>query len=164
MDDIEQELLIKGLDQTSADIYMDSWTDSTKKQYNTYLEKWTVFCVEQRVHPRNPTLFQIMKFLTWLSVAKNMSYSAINSARSALSAYVSRFGSYTAGSHPEIVRHVKGLHRRNPTPAKIKITWDVNTVFILLKSWNPPDSLSLLHLTYKCVMLLALVWPNVLKL
>lgn len=79
-------------------------------------------------------LLQIMKFLTWISVVRGMSYSAINSARSALSAYVQRFGIYMTGAHPDVVRHIKGLHRKKPTPGKVKITWDVNTVFILLKS------------------------------
>lgn len=37
------------------------------------------------------------------------------------------------------------------------ITWDVNTVFIMLKRWDPLSSLSFTKLTYKCVMLLALV-------
>lgn len=98
-----------------------------------------------------------MRFLTWLLVFRTMSYSAINTASSALSAYVHRFGIFTAGSHSEITRHVKGLHCKKPTPAKIMITWDVNTVFIMLKRWDPLTALSLTKLTYKCVMLLALV-------
>lgn len=157
MDDLERQLLIKGLDVTSAEVNMGSWAPATKKQYNSYLEKWTIFCVENRVNPRKPSIIEIMRYLTWLSVSKGMSYSAINTARSALSAYVQPFGIFTAGSHPEIRRHVKGINRKNPTPARIMITWDVNTVFIMLKKWAPLSSLSLTKLTFKCVMLLALV-------
>lgn len=134
MADLEDHLTAIGLDQTSIDIYMGSWRPATKKQYNGYLEKWTCFCVENSVSPRKPTVFQIMRFLTWLVVVKKLSYSAVNSARSALSAYVHRFGFFTAGSHPEITRHMKGISNKIPPQPKPKITWDVNTVFILLKS------------------------------
>lgn len=158
MEDVRQRMLLRGLDHISVNIYMKSWSDATIKQYNSYLEKWTCYCVERKVHPGIPSLVQVMGFFTWLSLVQDLSYSAVNSARSALSAYLQDYyDNHTVGSHPEITRHIKGIYRNKPTKAKVAITWDVNTVFVLLKRWDPLDSLTLLQLTFKCVTLLALV-------
>lgn len=157
MADIEDQLIIEGLDGRSAKIYMNSWRPATIKQYNTYLEKWTVLCLGEVVHPRTPSLIEIMRFLTCLKCDQHLSYSAINSTRSALSAYVQKIGGHQVGSHPEVVRHVKGLAKMFPAKPVISTTWDVNTVFILLKTWHPPEEISLLKLSYKTVMLLVLV-------
>lgn len=156
MGDIKDQLLIEGLDKRSAQVYMGSWRPATIRQYDTYLEKWTIFCVENAIHPRIPSLIDIMKFLTWLSCKLNMSYS-VNSARSALSAYAQNIGGHPVGSHPEIVRHIKGFAKSKPPKAKLATTWDVNTVFILIKNWHPLSELSILQLTFKTVMLLVLV-------
>lgn len=157
MGDIRRTLIIKGFDELSADIYMSSWAKGTLKQYNVYLKHWTEYCVVFRVHPRSPKLIEVMKFLTWLSKVKKLSYSAVNSARSALSSYVKRFGVFTVGAHPEVTRHIKGIHRTNPPKAKLRVTWEVNTVFRMLKQWEPLEDLSFKKLTFKTLMLLALV-------
>lgn len=136
---------------------MGSWSKATIKQYNSYLEKWSVYCVENQEHCGNPELIQVMGFFTWLSLDKDMSYSAVNSARSALSAYLDFYDEHTVGSHPQISRHIKGIYKNKLSKARMSVTWDVNTVFILLKKWDPLHSLTVMQLTFKCVMLLALV-------
>lgn len=157
MADIKEQLLVEGLDKKSANIYMGSWRPATLKQYDSYLEKWSIFCVENVIHPRLPSLIDVMKFLTWLSCDLDLSYSAVNSARSALSAYAQKIGGHPVGSHPEIVRHVKGISKSKPPKARVNTTWDVNTVFVLLKKWHPLADLSIQQLTFKTVMLLVLV-------
>lgn len=52
MDDLEQELLVEGLD--SAPLH--GFLEATIKQYNSYLEKWMVFFVENQVSPRKPKI------------------------------------------------------------------------------------------------------------
>lgn len=106
-----------------------------------------MFCVEETVHPRTPSLIDIMRFLTHVSCDQHLSYSAVNSARSALSAYAQKIGGFHVGSHPEIIRHVKGLAKMNPVKSKLSTTWDVNTVFLLLNTWHPLNEISILKLT-----------------
>ena len=52
---------------------------------------------------------------------------------------------------------MKGLHNLNPPRPRYTHTWDVSIVLRLLKSYSPNESLSLETLTFKLVMLVALV-------
>ena len=73
---------------------MSSWKKGTTKQYDVYFDKWTRFCVEQKVHPIEPTIIQVMEFCTHL-FEKGLAYSTINTARCALSAYVHKIERHT---------------------------------------------------------------------
>ena len=87
-----------------------------------------------------------------------MSYSAINSARSALSAAVELSDSaLSIGEHPLIRRLVKGTYQRRPPLPRYNSTWDVCKVLDLLKTWSPSSELTLRLLTLKLVMLCMLV-------
>lgn len=116
-----------------------------------------MFCGDYVAHPRVPSLIYIIKFWTWISCELNLSYSAVNSARSALSAYAQKIGGFPLGSHSEIVRHVKRIFQTKPTVPKKTSTLDVNTVFVLLKTCHPLSSLTVLQLTFKTVILLVFV-------
>ncbi|CAB4017117.1 Transposon Tf2-6 poly [Paramuricea clavata] len=69
---------------TAKDVIMASWRESTKKQYRTYLTRWEQFCAERNINWSNATVEQGIDFLANLFEQK-LSYSAINTARSALS-------------------------------------------------------------------------------
>lgn len=153
MGDIRKTVIIRGFDEQSADIYMYSWAKATIKQYNVYLKHWTEFYILFKVHPRSPKLIEVLKFLTWFSKEKKISYSAVNSARSALYLCKKRFGVFTVGSHPEVTRHIKGIHRTNLPKVKLRITWEVNTVCRMLKQWEPLEDLSFKKLKFKTLML-----------
>lgn len=87
---------------------------------------------------------------------KGHSYSSINVARSTLSALGITVESYTAGTHPLVVRLLKGVYNvRTPKPRYSQI-WDVNTVLLYLRKLSPVKRLSLKDLTLKLVMLLCL--------
>ena len=82
------------------------------------------------------------------------SYSAINTARSALSAAVDLADSpYTVGTHPLIKRLVKVAFRSRPPIPRYQSIWDVSKVLDLLKTWRPAKKLTLKLLTLKLVML-----------
>ena len=85
------------------------------------------------------------------------SYSAINSARSALSAVGLVMDGFAAGAHPLVVRFMKGVYNLNPPQARYADTWDVSVVLNYLKTLSPDSELTLKMLTLKLVMLLALV-------
>lgn len=55
-----------------------------KKQYNTYLTKWTLYCQQRGQNPYSPNVPQVVDFLVSLYDA-GLGHSAINTARSAIS-------------------------------------------------------------------------------
>ena len=61
------------------------------------------------------------------------------------------------GSHPLVIRLVKGAYNMKPPQSRYSETWDVSLVLTYLKTLTPDDELSLKVLTLKLVMLIALV-------
>ena len=60
------------------------------------------------------------------------SYSAINSARCALSAYLPLLNGYSVGCHPVICKVVKGVFEKRPSLPKYRDTSDVRQCFVTL--------------------------------
>lgn len=88
---------------------------------------------------------------------KGLSYSTINTARSALSTVVEMNHGCSIGTHPLVSRFVKGVYQsRTPTP-KYSHIWDVSKVLGYLGTLYPNKEISLKNLTLKLVMLLLLV-------
>lgn len=84
-------------------------------------------------------------------------YSAINTARSALSTILVDKHGITIGQYASVKRLLKGVFElRTPMP-KYDAIWDVDIVLDYLRIFFPPSDLPLSHLTYKVAMLLALV-------
>ena len=98
----------------------------------------------------------VVNFLAHL-YTKGASHSAINSARSALSAYLPSINGVTVGNHPDVCRLVKGVFESRPSLPKYTDTWDVNTVLRYLDGLGPVEKVSLKDLTLRTCMLLALV-------
>ena len=101
----------------------------------------------------------VLDFLHTLFV-QDLSYSTINTARSALNCYLMDTNldnsTYTVSTHPCVNRYMKGVfNSRTPTP-KYSDIWDVNIVLDFIKQWYPLSGLSLKFVTYKLVILLAL--------
>ena len=135
---------------------MDSWRPSTKKLYTTYLNKWSVFCLERDIQILSPTLPQVCKFLRLLA-EQGLGYATVNTARSALSAVLPLIDGLTVGNHPIVCRLLKGIYERNPPKPRYEEFWDVNAVFKLFISWGKNSTLSLKYLTMKLAVLLLLV-------
>ena len=87
-----------------------------------------------------------------------MSYSATDSARSAISAGVELLDSaLSIGKHPLIRRFLKGTYQSRLLLPRYNSTWDVCKVLDLMKLWSPSSELNLQLLTLKLVMLCMLV-------
>ena len=86
-----------------------------------------------------------------------LSYSAINSARSALSAFGIIHDGISVGSHPVVIRFMKGIYNLRPPMPKYVKTWDVSLVLKQLRAMSPVKFLSLKNLTLKLAMLLCLI-------
>ena len=86
-----------------------------------------------------------------------LKYSALNTARSALSSFVLLSTGQSFGSHHLVIRFLRAVYNDRPSLPRYKEIWNVDVVLNLLRKWSPVKYLSLKQLTYKLVMLCALV-------
>ena len=102
-----------------------------------------------------PLLNDALNFLFTL-YNTGVSYSTLNTARSAISTIAKIEGS-DFGTNPVVARFMKSVFETYlPTP-KYNSIWDVSTVFKHLTKYYPNDTVSLKDLTLKVLMLLLLV-------
>ena len=154
---IYKPLQERGLRQDTINIISASWRTSTKKQYSSYIKRWINFCQEKGTNHLVADVNCVLEFLGDLFNKEQLSYSAINTARSALSSFlVLTDATFTVGNHPLISRLLKGSFHLRPPKPRYDATWDVNIVFNYLRKMSPVTRLSLKQLTLKVCMLLAL--------
>ena len=84
---------------------------------------------------------------------ENLSYSTLNSVRSALSFFLS--DRLPLGDDESISRLFRFFFRQRPSLPRYLVSWDVNVLLQLLISWHPSSVLSLKKLTLKTVSLVA---------
>ena len=130
-----------------------SWRQTTLNSYYVYINKWIAFCERKNFNPKERHLIQGLDFLRHL-LKNNHSYSALNTARSALS---NIFDGPPFGEDPLVIRFMKSAYTINPAIPKYHNTWDVAVVLKFLEKWSPSRFLSRKQLTFKLVTLLALV-------
>ena len=145
-----------GLPANTTDILFDSWRNSTKQQYGTYLKKWVQFCDKKQTNPFETSVNLTLEFLTELFL-RGLGYSAINTARSALSSILDTGKDKLIGTHPLICRFMKGVYNKRPSFPRYQLTWDVDVVLAFLCTYSPVYTLTLKKLTLKFVMLLSLL-------
>ena len=149
-----------GLSNSAVSIIMNSWRASTKKQYQVYYNKWIHYCDSNDLDIHSVSVNQVLEFLTFL-FQKESSYSALNTARSALSSIITLTDTnYTVSNHRVIERFMKGSFNYRPSlPSLPRYTciWDTSVVLKYLKSLAPTDKVGLKLLTHKLVMLFALL-------
>lgn len=146
----------QGLSDVATDLVMASWRPATHKSYNNYISKWIVYANANSISVHFPNISQVVNFLAHL-FQSGLSFSTINSARSALSAFLPRLEGFQVGSHPLVVRLMKGVFEKRPALPKYAVTWDVGKVLRYLASLPASSDLSFKLLTYRLVMLLCLL-------
>lgn len=146
----------KGLSDRTVQIIAASWRASTKNQYYVFIRKWKQFCSNKSINYMQATPERVLEFLTDLYFVHGASYSSLNTARSALAAFLILDGPYSVGSHPLISRFLKGAFQLRPPKPRYSQIWDVKIVLNYLRKWSPANCLSLKQLTLKLVMLMAL--------
>ena len=147
----------KGFSEKATNIVLQSWRQSSQKQYDVHIKKWLLFCTQRQVDPVRPNISVAVEFLTTLYEG-GLSYSSINTARCALSAILDTPDSVlpTFGEHPDVKRFMKGIFQSRPPLPRYTKTWDVNTVLQYIGSLGDSQDLTLKDLTLKLVMLVAL--------
>ena len=69
---------------TTNSILVASLRETKRKKYNPYQQKWHIYCQEKNINPATPNITNVVDFLSNL-YDQSLSYSAINSAKSAFS-------------------------------------------------------------------------------
>lgn len=92
---------------------MHSWRDPTKRQYWSNIQKWLHLCVEKHVNPMSPSVSVVLDYLAGHFHA-GIGYSGLNTARSALSSFVTIKGHGQIGKHNRPYRGII-LHGMCPT-------------------------------------------------
>ena len=146
----------QGISQSATKLLLASWRGGTKKQFDVYIKKWTKFCAERETDQFLPLVVDVLDFLTEL-YEKGFTYSAINTARSALSSFVQLDDGSSIGKNPLISRLLKGVFQSRAPKPKYTEVWDVQIVLSYLKTLHPVELLSLKDLSFKFLMLLLLV-------
>lgn len=133
-----------------------AWRESTRNVYTVYLKKWATFCIEKGYDMYDPENTNIMDFL-FSMIKKGASYSAINTARCALSAVLPWREGRSVGCNEFICLLVKAAGNFNPPKPRYSEFWDVNLVFNLFRHWGRNSLLSTYRLTVKVTVLLLLL-------
>lgn len=132
------------------DIIEASWREGARKQYATYIRQWTEFCELHGLNKFQADVKSVIEFLTEQFCVRNLRYSAMNTARSALSSFVVLNNTlHTISTHPILKRFMRGVFNKRPPQARYKQVWDVRIVLNYLRNICPARSLDLKSLTLK---------------
>lgn len=152
---ISKQLNKRGIDGQNEEIILASWRKNTKKQYNSYLKKFSNYCDKHKLDPFKADLKTVLDFLTSM-FNEGLGYNSLNSARSALSTILT-IDNKPAGSHPVVVRYMKGILEMRPPVPRYCETWDVNLVLEYFTKLGENEDLSLSMLTKKVASLLLIL-------
>ena len=152
---IREQFKNKGLSTKATEVLEAPWRTGTRKQYEGYLAKWRQYCGERNIDPFAPTVEEGINFLAGL-FKQGLGYSALNTARSALSSIIILPSNAAFGTHSVVCRFLKRVFEIRPFLPRYRKIWDVCMVLDYLKTLQVPDMLTLKMLTLKVTMILAL--------
>ena len=132
-----------------------SWRTSTERTYGTYWRRWLAWTTDNDLPALSSVLENVLDFLASLMTA-GLSWQYISGARSTLSLTLPPVEGFKIGDHPTVCRLVKGAFKLNPPIKPLAPQWSINRVLRHLDSWEPNEQLSLMDLTMKTILLLAL--------
>ena len=152
---IREQFENRGFSTTATEILESTWRAGTRKQYEGYLGRWRQYCGQRNINPFSPTVEEGINFLAEL-FEKGLGYSALNTARSALSSIIT-LSSNSFGTHPLVCRFLKGVFESRPSLPRHNIIWDVRIVLDYFKTFETAETLTLKMLTLKLTMILDLI-------
>jgi hypothetical protein len=152
---IRQSFQSRGLSNDVIEIIMQTWRESTRKQYWSYIQNWLCFCAERQINSMSPTVNSVLEFLARL-FHSGIGYSGLNTARSALSTFISIDGVVSLGKHVLVKRFMRGIFIMKPSLSRYNFTWNVSDLLKYLAKLEN-DKLILKQLTFKLSALLALI-------
>ena len=110
---IRSSIMQTDVSSKTADIIMQSWSKGSIKQYSTSLRTWSVLCGKWNINSYDPPVTRVLDYLTSL-FERGLSYDAINTAKSAISAITSPRNGVSLGCQPLISTFMKGIFKSRP--------------------------------------------------
>ena len=101
---------LQGFSERAIDIMCASWTKGSADQYRYYLKRWYNFCFGEEINPVSAATKEVLQFLTFL-FDNGEGYSAINTARSALSTIIEDIHGVPIGRATAVRRFMKGVFK-----------------------------------------------------
>lgn len=142
------------MSESTTAILKASKSDGTWQQYEVAFRKWNAFCQEKLWSMWEPNIEHVLYYLTHLYEA-GLSYSTINSNRSALSHLFGEVQGTSVGEHKLIVNFMKGVSKLRPAAPRYSVTWNPDLVLSYIQTWDTKNC-DLKKLSLKLVSLLAL--------
>ncbi len=153
---LRQKFRSEGLSLRATELAEKAWRPTTQGQYRTYIKKWCEFCSTRKIDAHSAPLSEVAEFLTDLYHA-GFTYSAINTARSALSNILPDYQGKPVGQNFVICKILKGIYQSRPSFPRYSEIWDVDIVLKYLQKQSPCNNLDLKSLSQKIVTLLAVL-------
>jgi len=118
----------RNVSKEAAKIMEASWANKTKASYNTYLKKWTTYCIDQSITPSEATYKNAIDFLVHLFSKENANYGVVAVARSDLSAILPKRDGKTFGTSEDVSRLLKGMFKLKPTLPRYTVIYDPDII------------------------------------
>ncbi len=134
---------------------LDSWRLGTKRQYQCYIDKWLQYCELNDLDAYDPSIDEVLQFLLH-SFQRGLSYSTLNTVRSALSSMLTCEGK-PVGQNELVVKFMKAVYLKRPALKRRGIIWDYNEILDFMKQYHPAEKLDIATLTKKLVTLMAIL-------
>ena len=106
------------------------------------MKRWEHYCQTNGLSKLHATVENGIDFLATL-FDSGLGYSAINTARSALSSVLLLPNNTTFGSHPLLTGFLKGVFKLKPSLPRYTMIWDVGAVLRYLSTLGPANELDL---------------------
>lgn len=148
---------MKGLSGDAISIIKESWNPATFRQYSTYIRQWLTCCQEENISPVEWSIGDGINFLTKLFTEKSLGYSAMNTARSALSVIMHNPDGSTFGNNHLVKKLLRGMFKLRPALPKYTCTFDVQIVLQYLSSLGDSFSIPFKFLSYRLATLFCLL-------
>ncbi|XP_046569923.1 uncharacterized protein LOC124278248 [Haliotis rubra] len=140
----------------ARDTYLGTLEKSASVGGKAHLTRWEIYCDSRQINLFTLCLEDGINFLADLAY-DGLGYSAVNTARSALSSVISLPDGVSFGEHFLVKKLLKGVFEMKPSLPRHGLIWDVDIVLNHHHFESPAVKLGLKELTLKTVMLLALL-------
>ena len=155
LENIRQNALNPGLLSEDRNLLQRKLSGGSKKTYQGPWKRWCCWCNQISLDPISAPVESVASYLA--EEQRRVCYSALNTTRSAISAYHDKCDGKPVGQHELIKDIMESALKIKPPKPKHTSTWDVNLVLEYIRQLCPNASLDRKTLTLKVTMLMSLV-------
>lgn len=132
---------IKEWSTQEKELLKNSWRQSTLATYLPAIRRWLKWCNNSQVNPKTPNPTDIAKFLIYLFLKENLSYSTILVHKSAILTFCGPYVEQQAFASFIIKHALKAIGVAKPKLVRPLITWDPRIVLEWLSVNSPKETL-----------------------